>query len=211
MTPPTTNAGIVTDETSGDRQIPESVRADGSTRKAIKIRPGYRPPEDVELYRTRNAAAFRDRAKRIGIPGTEGLKDTQATESSTTPANNKNAKRRDARRKAKDGAEPGSEKDNILEESSAAPDAITVDPEIDREKKARGLKKKLKQAKDLKEKKDSGEGLLPEQVAKVIKINELIRELELLGFDQDGEVKEEKGVETTSAVDEADVTNKQDL
>ena len=34
---------------SGSREIPASVRADGSTRKAIKIKPGYRPPEcDVD-------------------------------------------------------------------------------------------------------------------------------------------------------------------
>ncbi|CRK34081.1 hypothetical protein BN1723_018539, partial [Verticillium longisporum] len=32
----------------GERFIPESQRADGSTRKAIKIRPGFRPTEDVE-------------------------------------------------------------------------------------------------------------------------------------------------------------------
>ena len=37
-----TNSGIVTDEKSGQRHIPESLRADGSTRKAIKIKPGYR-------------------------------------------------------------------------------------------------------------------------------------------------------------------------
>lgn len=40
-------------------------------------------------------------------------------------------------------------------------------------------------------KKDGGEGLLPEQIAKVIKINELIRELDALGFDADGEPKTE--------------------
>jgi len=45
----------------------------------------------------------------------------------------------------------------------------------------------LKQAKDLRNKKEQGEGLLPEQIAKVIKINELIRELDALGFDAEGE------------------------
>lgn len=57
-----------------------------------------------------------------------------------------------------------------------------MDPEVEREKKARNLKKKLKQAKELQTKKENGEGLLPEQIAKVIKINELVRELSLLGF-----------------------------
>ncbi len=55
----------------------------------------------------------------------------------------------------------------------------------------RTLKKKIRQAKELKEKKETGESLLPEQIAKVIKINELIRELDALGFDADGEPKVE--------------------
>lgn len=200
-----TNSGIITDEASGERHIPESVRADGSTRKAIKIRPGYKPPEDVELYRNRAAASFRERAKRMGVPGTAGLKDEKTEQpassasastsapapapvpakpsapTSTTPAsasNNKNAKRREARKKAK--AEDNTKQDET-------PKQETIDPEVEREKKARGLKKKLKQAKDLRNKKEQGEGLLPEQIAKVIKINELIRELDALGFDAEGE------------------------
>ena len=67
---PALSAGIVTDESSGQRQIPESVRADGSTRKAIKIRPGYRPPEDVEVYKNRTAETFRSRHKG-GVIGAE--------------------------------------------------------------------------------------------------------------------------------------------
>ncbi|GKT83034.1 RNA-binding protein [Colletotrichum tofieldiae] len=142
------NAGIITDD-AGERQIPESKRADGSTRKAIKIRPGYRPPEDVEVYKNRTAAAFRDRTAGGGIPGAAASQ----------------------RRR---------------------PKAEEVDPEVEKEKKARNLKKKLKQAKDLKSKKEGGETLLPEQIAKVIKINELIRELDALGFDAEGEPKAAK-------------------
>ncbi|KAH7133595.1 hypothetical protein EDB81DRAFT_106648 [Dactylonectria macrodidyma] len=174
------NAGIVTDENSGSREIPQSVRADGSTRRAIKIRPGYRPAEDVEVYKNRTAEAFRDRGKRIGIPGAASAAEDSSEQGSA--ASNKNAKRREARKKAK--AADG--------DASAAPEqpaAEEVDPQVEREKKARNLKKKLKQAKDLKDKKEGGEALLPEQIAKVIKINELIRELDALGFDAEGEPK----------------------
>ena len=175
------NSGIVTDENSGDREIPQSVRADGSTRRAIKIRPGYRPPEDVEVYKNRTAEAFRERGKKIGIPGAAGVKEESSEQSSA--ASNKNAKRREARKKAK-----------ATEGDTSAPAQETktdeVDPEVERQKKARNLKKKLKQAKDLKNKKEDGEALLPEQIAKVIKINELIRELDALGFDSEGEPKE---------------------
>lgn len=233
MAPAQTNSGIVTDATSGDRQIPESVRSDGSTRKAIKIRPGFRPAEDVELYRARNAVAQRER-RRMGVPGATAPEEKKpevkpeppapapaprsaaslswrrapdasadnATGTvynnggsilSPTASSNKNAKRREARKKAK-STEPGeATKEDTESTKKAEPpkaEAETVDQEVEREKKVRNLKKKLKQAKDLKNKKDEGEGLLPEQIAKVIKINELVRELEALGFDGDGEPKD---------------------
>ncbi|KAI1409784.1 hypothetical protein F5Y13DRAFT_169459 [Hypoxylon sp. FL1857] len=178
-------AGIVTDENSGERHIPESVRADGTTRKAIKIRPGYRPPEDVEIYKNRTAESFRNRGKG-GVIGAEGLKEQKQETAAASAASNKNAKRREARKKAKSTSTTD---DKTPEDSSAAKFEEVVDPEVEREKKARNLKKKLKQAKELKSKKEGGESLLPEQIAKVIKINELVRELEALGFDADGEPK----------------------
>ncbi len=177
-----TASGIVTDELSGERHIPESKRADGTTRKAIKIRPGYRPPEDVEVYKNRTAETFRNRGKGP-VPGAEGLKDDKQAQAASSAAN-KNAKRREARKKAKVAGEP--------EEETAPAQKIEkeeVDPEAEKEKKVRTLRKKIRQAKELKEKKDTGESLLPEQIAKVIKINELIRELDALGFDADGEPK----------------------
>ncbi|EOO02436.1 putative rna binding protein [Phaeoacremonium minimum UCRPA7] len=188
-------AGIVTDENSGERHIPESLRSDGTTRKAIKIRPGYRPPEDVEVYRNRTAEGFRNRGKG-GVIGAEGLKDDKSDQSSA--AANKNAKRREARKKAKAAGEAAPS--DTTEPGAAQPETKPeeIDPEAEREKKARNLKKKLKQAKELKDKKEGGQSLLPEQIAKVIKINELIRELDALGFDAEGEPKT-KSTETASA------------
>lgn len=180
---PASNSGIVTDK-SGERHIPESVRADGSTRKAIRVKPGYRPPEDVEVYKNRSAKSFQERKERMGIPGASGLKDDKES----SAASNKNAKRREARKKAKANEEEGGDKDSAQQEAKKEEEEI--DPEVEKEKKARNLKKKLKQAKDLKDKKEGGEALLPEQIAKVIKINELIRELEALGFDSEGMPKE---------------------
>jgi len=143
-------SGIVTDETSGERHIPESRRADGSTRKAIKIRPGYRPPEDVEVYKNRTAENFRNRGKGP-IPGAEGLKDDKPAQSSSAAAN-KNAKRREARKKAK-AAEEGQGDAAVPAKEAEEED---VDPEAEKEKKVRTLKKKLRQAKELKEKKETG-------------------------------------------------------
>lgn len=193
-------SGIVTDET-GERQIPQSVRADGSTRKAIKIRPGYRPPEDVELYKNRTAESFRNRGKG-GIPGADGLKEENVETPSSSAAANKNAKRREARKKAKASESQGEGADGSAKTGTTPAKAEEVDPEAEKEKKARNLKKKLKQANDLKNKKEGGEALLPEQIAKVIKINELIRELEALGFDAEGVPKADAANETTKSQEE---------
>lgn len=196
--PTPSKAGIVED-VSGDRHIPSSIRADGSKRKEIKIRPGYKPPEDVEVYKNTTAEGFRSRGKG-GIPGASGINDK---ESGPTSMNTKNSKRRDARKKAAAASSLSSTKAEREASSDTnwrqtSDNQCKVDesnnPTVEQEKKARNLKKKLKQAKDLREKKDGGADLLPEQFAKVIKINELIRELDALGFDSEGEPKEKASV-----------------
>lgn len=205
---PIPRSGILTTPT-GDRHIPQSTRADGSLRKEIKIRPGYRPPEDVEVYKNRTAKAWKTRGSG-GVPGAEGLKESGDGKSSI----GKNAKRREARKRAKaaDGEEDNeslvNENAKVQENRQSKPDSKPegksdwraggpppsqepepepeADPEAEKEKQARNLKKKLRQARDLREKKDKGENLLPEQFEKVIKIQELIRQLDSLGFESDG-------------------------
>ncbi|CAG8981090.1 hypothetical protein HYALB_00013839 [Hymenoscyphus albidus] len=191
--PTPSKAGIV-ETTTGERHIPSSVRPDGSKRREIKIRPGYKPPEDVEVYKNRTADSWKNRGSG-GIPGADGLKDDKDTAASA--ASNKNAKRREARKKAKATEETGAGKVKDGPGGAGKENEEAIDPEAEREKKARNLKKKLKQAKELKEKKEGGGALLPEQFAKVIKINELIRELDGLGFDAEGEPKPKEEDTTT--------------
>ena len=206
---PNSRSGILTTPT-GDRHIPPSTRADGSLRKEIKIRPGYRPPEDVEVYKNRTAEAWKTRGS-AGVPGAEGLKDAEEPKSNI----GRNAKRREARKRAK-ATEGVEENDSLMIGSAKADDSQQwstdpklgrksdrrvggppttqdlgpeVDPEAEKEKQVRNLKKKLRQARELREKKDKGENLLPEQFEKVIKIQEIIRQLESLGFDTDGAKK----------------------
>ncbi|KAH3919972.1 hypothetical protein HBI56_033300 [Parastagonospora nodorum] len=198
-TPSVSRAGITT-SASGERHIPSSVRPDGTMRKEIRVRPGYRPPEDVELYKNRTAEGFRNRGK-AGVPGAESLKpDDDPTKLSA--AANKNAKRREARKKAAATATDWKEEEEVksaggktagkkdVVETAAEPEK-PKDPEAEKEKEAKKLMKKLRQAKELKDKKEKGDKLLPEQFEKVIKINELIRQLETLGFDAQGEKKPE--------------------
>lgn len=198
------SSGIVVDKVTGQRHVPPSTRADGTKRKEIRIRPGYQPPEDVKKYKNPSAEAWKSRGSG-GVPGAEPV----SSSTSSTTASNKNAKRREARKKAKAEEEAGAgagatsnEADGSTEtkdavkvgEADADAAAAAVDPEAENEKKARNLKKKLRQARELREKKDKGESLLPEQFAKVIKINELIRELDALGFDEEGEKKPSSNV-----------------
>lgn len=191
---PTPSKSGIIESNNGERHIPSSLRPDGTKRREIKIRPGYKPPEDVEVYKNRTADAFRNRGN-SGVPGAEGLKDDKE---GSTVNSNKNAKRREARKKAKATEEAeGTEKTNLVtKDKQEEKSEEVVDPAAEREKKARNLKKKLKQAKELKEKKDGGVALLPEQLAKVIKISELIRELDALGFDAEGEPKPGNGGES---------------
>ncbi|KAF2742688.1 hypothetical protein M011DRAFT_412071 [Sporormia fimetaria CBS 119925] len=197
-TPTVSKAGITT-SASGERHIPASRRADGSLRKEIRVRPGYRPPEDVEIYKNRTSEAWKNRGSG-GVPGAEGLKSEPAPATAS-----KNAKRREARKKAaaagtegedQNGAKAsnanGSSSDPKASATASAPvPEAPVDPEVQKEKEAKKLSKKLRQARDLKDRKDKGDALLPEQFEKVIKINELIRQLESLGFDANGERKSE--------------------
>lgn len=195
---PIPRSGITTTP-DGDRHIPQSTRADGSLRKEIKIRPGYRPPEDVEVYKNRTAEAWKTRGSG-GVPGAEGLKGSNPDEKLGSAAG-KNAKRREARRKAKT-ADGDGEDGKAQSTSKSKAEALDnwraaaknpeqkLDVEAEKEKQARNLKKKLRQARELREKKDKGEGLLPEQFEKVIKIQELIRQLDSLGFDAEGGKKQ---------------------
>ena len=204
---PVPRSGAITTAT-GDLHIPSSTRADGSLRKEIKIRPGYRPPEDVEVYKNRTAEAWKTRGSG-GIPGAEGLSKSEESGANTS---GKNAKRREARKKAKAAGLEGTEvvepvvnekaekvddwrefakgRSKVNGTTKSPPEAKEpqpeLDPEAEKEKQARNLKKKLRQARELREKKDKGENLLPEQFEKVIKIQELVRQLDSLGFDSDG-------------------------
>ncbi|PSN64238.1 hypothetical protein BS50DRAFT_499018 [Corynespora cassiicola Philippines] len=197
-TPAVSKAGIATSAT-GERHIPASTRADGSIRKEIRVRPGYRPPEDIEVYKNRTAEGWRNKAKG-GVPGAEALKSDDDPSKATSAAN-KNAKRREARKKAaatttavetNDANAPAGDKAASGESAGKpAEPAKPADPEADKEKEAKKLLKKIRQARELKDKKEKGDALLPEQFEKVIKINELIRQLEGLGFDPQGEKKTE--------------------
>lgn len=192
-TDPTSKAGI-RKLSNGESVIPASTRADGSVRKEIRVKPGYKPPEDVEVYKNRTAEAWKSRGKG-GVPGAAAAHEETPLKAAAAAA--KNAKRREARKKAAadaagkaDGVESTAVDGSKIANETSADKTEEVDPEAEKAKEARKLAKKLRQARELKDKKEQGDSLLPEQFAKVIKINELIRQLDNLGFDAEGEKKE---------------------
>lgn len=194
-TVPTSNSGI-SETNNGSRFIPASVRPDGTARKEIRVRPGYRPPEDVEVYKNKAAEAFKNRGN--FVPGAEPSSDKDDGKKGTA-ASNKNAKKRAAKKKAKEtegttsepakATTPAEKKPTV--ETKPTPEPTTLNSartktdlsEEEKEKQAKAIRKKIRQATELKERKAGGENLLPEQLEKVIRLSELTRQLKSLGFD----------------------------
>jgi partner of Y14 and mago len=191
-------SGIQT-SSDGTSFIPASKRADGTTRKELKVRPGYRPPEDVETYKNRSADAWKNRGKG-GVPGADSDPKPLANE-----VKSKNAKRREAARRAA-ANEPMTELDvnkslqntsldaeeqvEKTKENWRNPDKLLTSEapsadaggEAEKQKKIRNALKKLKAVRDLKAKGAMGEKLSPDQLMKVAKEDELVRDLTKLGY-----------------------------
>src|SRR5436190_3411505 len=155
--PPVSSSGITVNAATGERHIPSSTRADGTQRREIRVRPGYRPPEDVEVYKNRTAAAWKNRGAG-GIPGAEGLKDdVDGGTKAESAATNKNAKKREAKKRAKAAenyncassesgiaVSPPANVAGILSQENwraaaipraVSPDQVDVNPELEKEKK----------------------------------------------------------------------------
>jgi partner of Y14 and mago len=181
----------------GTSFIPASKRADGTTRKELKVRPGYRPPEDVETYKNRSADAWKNRGKG-GVPGAD-----PDPKSSVNEVKSKNAKRREAARRAannevadKSHVVKSTESVSLDHEAQAKENwrnpsklltsetpSANVDDEAEKQKKIRNTLKKLKAVRELKAKGATGEKLSPDQLMKVAKEDELVRDLTKLGYD----------------------------
>ena len=190
----TAKSGIQTDS-DGANYIPASTRSDGSTRKEIRVRPGYRPPEDVETYKNKSAESWKNRGS-AGVPGAEPIPKPEDNESKS-----RNAKRRDAARKkaavaGNDDLELSSALENSrinevgkLKEDWRDPAKLQTNQnmsqieEADSQKRIRNALKKLKGVRELKEKKVQGEKLSHDQLMKIAKESELVRDLKKLGYD----------------------------
>jgi len=175
------SSGIQT-STDGQAFIPSSRRADGTTRKEIKVRPGYKPPEDVETYKSRSAEGWRSKGGR-GVPGA----DDANSEQHEADGKSKNAKRREAARRKKDA-----EGQQGVDEAEAALGEMQLqtgqnenesEQEAERQKKIRNQVKKLKAVKELGTRKAAGEKLSADQLIKIAKEQEIVRDLLKLNYE----------------------------
>lgn len=184
--PAASQSGITTGET-GDRIIASSTRPDGTVRKEIRVRPGYRPPEDVEVYKNRTAESWKNRGKG-GVPGAKFVDSPKLSKPSKTKAQKKESSTSATNiQESSEGGNGSTNGETTILENKIFEEPL--DPKAEAEKEARKLSKKLRQARDLQQKREKGDALLPEQFQKVIQMNELIRQLDSLGFDQEGQKK----------------------
>ncbi|KAF9964443.1 hypothetical protein BGZ70_006445 [Mortierella alpina] len=182
-TPAKSIAGIQEDKDV--RVIPMTRRPDGTYRKERKVRPGYTPPEDVAKYTNQVLDSIRP------APTPSPL----ASAASSTPKTKtqlKNDKRKAKRKDEAAAAEAGSATPGFApkgetatqETESKTVDTPSADPSstapataVDPEKKLRALNKKLRQVEQLKERQDKGETMLPEQLEKITKMDELLAQI----------------------------------
>ncbi|KAF9988022.1 hypothetical protein BGZ75_010156 [Mortierella antarctica] len=166
------------------RVIPMTRRPDGTYRKERKVRPGYTPPEDVAKYTNQVLDSIRPAP--TPSPLTSAASITSKTKTQLKNDKRK-AKRKDEAAAADAGnATPGSapkvETAAQMSESKDV-DAPSAEPSttpataVDPEKKLRALNKKLRQVEQLKERQDKGETMLPEQLEKITKMDELLAQI----------------------------------
>ena len=187
-------AGIQTGS-DGASFIPASHRSDGTTRKEIRVRPGYRPPEDVETYKNRSAESWKNRGS-AGVPGVDSVSKPTENDPQSKNAKRREAARRKAAMESNQGADLafGLERSRIADEDKLKddwrnPEKLAINKpaadaeDAERQKKIRNALKKLKAVQELKGKKTRGEKLSHDQVMKISKETELLRDLKKLGYD----------------------------
>lgn len=177
---PTKSLSGIQEKEDDVRVIPMTRRPDGTYRKERKVRPGYTPPEDVAKYTNTVLSSNRP----APAPPVSAVPSTPKTKTQL-----KNEKRKIKRKEEPDTeSEPSiaakSENKETAtatttkaeKEATSATTTEAAEP-VDTEKKLRALNKKLRQIEQLKERQDKGETLIPEQVEKISKMEEIMAQI----------------------------------
>lgn len=156
----------------GERVIPASVRPDGSIRPERRVKQGYTPVEDVATYKNEKVELFRSHQY--------GHKDYVPPGLGKSTESEDKKKRR--RPKKKSEGEEGGEESKSATEVVGSENVMGIGQE-DPEKKVRALKKKIRQAVELKERAAKGDKLEASQLAKIGMLETFIKELEELNVE----------------------------
>ncbi|KAG0067051.1 hypothetical protein BGZ89_006555 [Linnemannia elongata] len=180
--PPKTISGI--QEREDERVIPMTRRPDGTFRKERKIRPGYTPPEDVAKYTNRVLESVRPTPPPPAAPAADSTPKSKAQ----LKNDKRKAKRKEEAVAAELAGYPTATNNNATPKSTAtvtdstaaaatdSTEAAATGP-VDPEKKLRALNKKLRQVEQLKERQAKGETMLPEQIEKIDKMDDLLAQI----------------------------------
>eukprot|EP00892_Ulva_mutabilis_P002818 jgi/Ulvmu1/12537/UM090_0024.1 len=175
----------------GVRVVRASKRADGTFRKERKIRDGYIPPDEQVAYVSRGKQYQIDRDK-DPVPGFDTADQVAAKPMSKSAKKN-------AARKAKKGSDPGQPAEQPpsgqVQAATKAQNGAAHAPSDQQsqhgaqcqesaaeagDKRARALKKKIRQITTLQDKSSAGEQLTPEQQVKLDSLSDLQAELDAL-------------------------------
>jgi partner of Y14 and mago len=153
----------------GERTIPASVRADGSIRPERRVKQGFTPAEDVTTYKNERAETFRSHQY--------GHKD-YVPPGLGKPAEEDKRKRR--RPKKNDEGDDGDDGTKVVGQTNSDVQGIGQE---DPEKKARALRKKIRQASELKGRAAKGDKLEASQIAKIGMLEVFEKELAELNIE----------------------------
>jgi uncharacterized protein with WD repeat len=138
------------------------------------VKQGYTPPEDVASYKNENAESFRSHQY--------GHKD-YVPPGLAKPTDTEDKKKRRRPKKKDEGGEEGAQ----AKSAEIAPTNVAGIGQEDPEKKAKALRKKIRQATELKERAAKGDRLEASQLAKIGMLETFEKELKELNIDENEE------------------------
>ncbi|XP_060167743.1 partner of Y14 and mago isoform X1 [Lycium barbarum] len=192
----------------GERLLAPTRRPDGTLRKPIRIRAGYVPQDEVQIYQSKGALWKKEMASIQDVPpGYEPVVMEEKPKSKAAKRNERKKEKRQQQAAAEKGKNPENDEVSSADNSVDGPDqvesvmsqinnlAISANPVVppsnstessamgdsvqDIDKKIRALKKKIRLT-EAQQQKTEEKDMKPEQLEKVAKMESWRKELKLL-------------------------------